>query len=526
MRKSRRPSLVEALYSEIIFQSMTTFRLGGFLKDMRDSDPVYFVSKVKQAYLLNTVFASLMFAIYPFLVYGGVEWAGSGVSPLVLVSIVHLGYVFLMAFAEVENAVGTRLLRPREALAGLPVGEEEVARAIVFAYARIYRAPVLAFAASSTALVLYVTGSPILGILNVLLALLSTFYAISLSTIFGVAFARALKSRKGAGRLLVALLASLTTGLLVATPVVIPNIVRTVLSSWIFRHPLVTAIAYSIYPAPLLLLARGGSWLDASVILASVAYVTLGYFSFVYMKRSLYRLLSERDVESLGMGSGGRVVLKTTRPVLALAKRYVKTAIQYPAYGAGFTLPIGILVLNAVLGNTDIPGIFTQVTVAMIAYPLIVLGIEAHGRAFTRTLPVSNKAIGEAVVLLGVTEVALIYLGFTAFCATFWREGLYTALSMWFTIPLVASAVMVEIIFLLLVEGENVFTGSFYTKLSKTTLIYILLYFITVLPTWVAYYIPVIAGWPEYSYLLAGGVSIIQLIASAYVFHWEFPRET
>lgn len=504
---------------------MTTFRLGGFLKDMRDSDPVYFVSKVRQAYLLNTVFASLMFAIYPLLVYGGIGWAGNGASPIVLVSIVHLGYLFLMAFTEVEHAVGTRLLKAREVLAGLPVGDEEVAKAVVHAYVRMYRAPVLAFTFSSTALVLYVTGSPILAALNALLALLSTVYAISLSAIFGDAVTRALRSRAGTGRMLVALLASLTIGLLVATPVVIPTIVKTVVSSPTFRDPLIKTLGYSIYPAPLLILTTRGLRLDPLATLASVAYVVLGYFSSRYIKRSLYRLVSEKGVESLSTKTGGRVVLKTSRPVVALAKRYIKTSIQYPAYGSGFTLPIGILVLNAVLGNTDIPAIFTQVTVAMIAYPLIVLGIEAHGRSFTRTLPVSNKAIGEAVVLLGVAEATLIYLGFAVFCAVFYRQALKLALSMWFTVPLVASAIMVEIIFLFLVEGENVFTGSFYTKLSKTTLIYILLYFTTVLPTWVAYYVPVIAGWPEYSHLLAGGVSIVQLIVSAYIFHEEFPQE-
>ncbi|MFZ8792035.1 MAG: hypothetical protein ACO2OS_07210 [Thermosphaera aggregans] len=202
----------------------------------------------------------------------------------------------------------------------------------------------------------------------------------------------------------------------------------------------------------------------------------------------------------------------------AIINRYLRVVFRHPSYATGFFTPLALTVLSLLSGPHSFIEATVVATVAMIIYPVLMLSVEAHGHLLTVSLPVNTSEIHRSILIIGVAEYSIIYTLTLLYAGVTNGLTVSIVLETLFTIPLVISLMMLEIWLLFKMEGENLFTGSFYMKISKTIIIYIILSVTVIAPVWGSYFFALLVLGGLYKTLIPLTLSLIILIVSTRLF--------
>jgi len=180
-------SLANILYRELVFQSTTLLRLGGFLKDMSDTNSSELLRKIESAFMFNKIFSTILFATIPWL-YLLVFAAHTSSIAIRAVAMSSSIAVISLAFLESLNNIGVYMIRLPEVLNLYPLSEKEKLFSIIIMYSKLYGVQVTSFILSSTLVYVTVTGNPVLASINVVISILCAVYGLTIASIMSKGF--------------------------------------------------------------------------------------------------------------------------------------------------------------------------------------------------------------------------------------------------------------------------------------------------------------------------------------------------
>ncbi|MEM2078453.1 MAG: hypothetical protein QXH45_04220 [Thermosphaera sp.] len=117
------------------------------------------------------------------------------------------------------------------------------------------------------------------------------------------------------------------------------------------------------------------------------------------------------------------------------------------------------------------------------------MSVEAFGHEYMRTLPLTLRTIFKTLAIMGILEYFFTYLSYFVLISARISRVSLEVLNTVFTLLHVPGLILLELWLLFKLEGERVFTGSFYMKLSRTIFVYIVAYLLLFIPVWSSYYL-------------------------------------
>ncbi|MGB9828271.1 MAG: hypothetical protein ACPLSM_07115, partial [Thermosphaera sp.] len=230
MRRKIVKTIANVMFKELIFQSTTMFRLGGFLKDMSDASSSEFLRKVGLTFKLNKIFSTVVFAAIPWIyLIPFIENPGSRIIEGVVMSS-SIVLVLLLTFLEVQNTIGIYMIRLSEITNLYPLSTREKLFSIIMLYFKLYDLPVLSFMLSVSILTIIFTRDIIVLIISVLVVALSTIYGLALAMLISKGFYYSLSKGGTKSRYLVSSAYSFLTVFLIVIPILLTNVFKTVLT--------------------------------------------------------------------------------------------------------------------------------------------------------------------------------------------------------------------------------------------------------------------------------------------------------
>ena len=131
-------SLANILYRELVFQSTTLLRLGGFLKDMSDTNSSELLRKIESAFMFNKIFSTILFATIPWLYLLVFAAHTSSIAIRAVAMSSSIAVISLLAFLESLNNIGVYMIRLPEVLNLYPLSEKEKLFSIIIMYSKLY----------------------------------------------------------------------------------------------------------------------------------------------------------------------------------------------------------------------------------------------------------------------------------------------------------------------------------------------------------------------------------------------------
>ncbi|MEM1906620.1 MAG: hypothetical protein QW562_02075 [Thermosphaera sp.] len=172
----------------------------------------------------------------------------------------------------------------------------------------------------------------------------------------------------------------------------------------------------------------------------------------------------------------------------ALLRKYLKTILRFPGYSIAFFLPFALpLISSLTYPGNPVLGVQT-ISLGMMVSPII-LNVEAFGHEYMRTLPLTLRTIFKTLAIMGILKYFFTYLSYFVLISARISRVSLEVLNIVFTLLHVPGLILLELWLLFKLEGERVFIGSFYMKLSRTILVYILAYLLLFIPVWLSYYL-------------------------------------
>ncbi|QOR94171.1 hypothetical protein IMZ38_05955 [Thermosphaera chiliense] len=520
MRREIVKTIADVMFKELIFQSTTMFRLGGFLKDMSDASSSEFLRKVGLTFKLNKIFSTVVFAAIPWIyLIPFIENPGSHIIEGVVMSS-SIVLVFLLAFLEVQNTIGIYMIRLPEIINLYPLSTREKLFSIMMLYFKLYDLPVFSFMLSVSILTIIFTGDITILIISVLVVALSTIYGLALAMLISKGFYYSLSKGGTKSRYLVSSAYSFLTVFLIVIPILLTNVFKTVFT-------ILTSSDYLLYrlvfPSPFFnLLTSFSRWPGLLLIdvLSVLVYSVLAIASLRFILSELTGFINLRPDFTKASGEllPMPIEIKPMPQVKAFIKRYIRVVLRHPSYAIGFFMPPAIMIWNLIASPATLVQALQVGSMAMIAYPVLALSVEAHGHSLTVTLPVKTTVLTRSILVVGLIEYLAIYIALLGYAAAANVLTVSTILESWFTIPLVASLIMLEIWILFKLEGENLFTGTFYMKISKTIIAYLILSIAVVVPVWASYYYALLFMSEADKVLIPSIISLLILFVSARLF--------
>jgi hypothetical protein len=513
-------SLANILYRELVFQSTTLLRLGGFLKDMSDTNSSELLRKIDSAFMFNKIFSTILFAAIPWFYLLVFAAYTSSIAIRAVAMSSSIAVISLLAFLESLNNIGVYMIRLPEVLNLYPLSEKEKLFSIIVLYSKLYGVQVISFILSSTLVYAIVTRNPVLVSINVVISILCAVYGLTIASIMSKGFYSFLLKGGGRSRYFVSSVFSFLAVVIIMWPIVLGNILKTVLSLVTFMDNMAIRL---IFPNPFFNILESLN-LELNLFLIDymgiLAYVMLAYGALKFMYRELTSLINPRT------GFKNTSVIPRFKPVAikpksitrAIINRYLRVVFRHPSYATGFFTPLALTVLNLLSGPHSFIEATVVATVAMIIYPVLMLSVEAHGHLLTISLPVNTSVITRSILIIGVDEYLIIYTLTMLYAGLTNGLTVSIVLETLFTIPLVISLMMLEIWLLFKMEGENLFTGTFYMKISKTIIIYIVLSVTVIAPVWGSYFFALLVLGGLYKTLIPLTLSLIILIVSTRLF--------
>ncbi|MFZ8792034.1 MAG: hypothetical protein ACO2OS_07205 [Thermosphaera aggregans] len=285
-------SLANILYRELVFQSTTLLRLGGFLKDMSDTNSSELLRKIDSAFMFNKIFSTILFATIPWLYLLVFAAHTSSIAIRAVAMSSSIAVISLLAFLESLNNIGVYMIRLPEVLNLYPLSEKEKLFSIIIMYSKLYGVQVTSFILSSTLVYVTVTGNPVLASINVVISILCAVYGLTIASIMSKGFYYFLLNGGGRSRYFVSSVLGFLAVVMIMWPIVLGNIIKTVLSLVTFMDNMAIRL---IFPNPFfnilesLNLELNSFLIDSMGILV---YVVLAYGALKFMYRELTSLIN------------------------------------------------------------------------------------------------------------------------------------------------------------------------------------------------------------------------------------------
>jgi len=520
MRKEIVRTIANIMFKELVFQSTTMFRLGGFLKDMSDASSSEFLRKVSFSFKFNKIFSTIVFAAIPWIYLTTlIEYSTSFMVETAVFSS-NIVIMLLLAFLEIQNTIGIYMLRLPEVVNLYPLSNREKLFSIIMLYTKLYDLPVAFFLLSISLLTIIFTRSLAIFILSILVSAVSVVYGLAIALLISKGFYFTLSKGGTRTRYLVSSLYSFSMVFIIMIPLMLSSILKTAFTTITSSNNLVYRL---VFPNPFFNVLKDFSeGLDVFLIdVASIlVYLILAARGLRFIYCELIGFINVRtDFSKMFKESFSKpVMIKPTHPVKAFVNRYIKVVLRHPGYAIGFFMPPAIIIWNLIASSSFIVQALQLGSVAIIVYPVLMLSVEAHGHSLTACLPVKTSKLTRSILLIGLLEYLAIYIMVLGYAATVNAFTLSTILESWFTIPLVASLIMLEIWILFKLEGDNLFTGTFYMKISKTILIYLILSIAVVLPVWASYYFALLFMSKTNRVLIPSLITLLILFVSSRLF--------
>jgi hypothetical protein len=181
-------SLANILYRELVFQSTTLLRLGGFLKDMSDTNSSELLRKIDSAFMFNKIFSTILFAAIPWFYLLVFAAYTSSIAIRAVAMSSSIAVISLLAFLESLNNIGVYMIRLPEVLNLYPLSEKEKLFSIIVMYSKLYGVQEISFILSSTLAYAIVTRNPVLVSINVVISILCAVYGLTIASIMSKGF--------------------------------------------------------------------------------------------------------------------------------------------------------------------------------------------------------------------------------------------------------------------------------------------------------------------------------------------------
>jgi len=203
-----------------------------------------------------------------------------------------IAVVSLLAFLELLSNIGVYMIRLPEVLNLYPLIEKEKLFSIIVMYSKLYGVQVISFILSSTLVHAIVTGNPVLVSINVVVSMLCAVYGLTIASIMSKGFYYFLLKGGARSRYFVSSVSSFLAVVMIMWPIVLGNILKTVLSLVTFMDNMAIRL---IFPNPFFDILEGLNLELNSFLIDSMGilvYVVLAYGALKFMYRELTSLIN------------------------------------------------------------------------------------------------------------------------------------------------------------------------------------------------------------------------------------------